>query len=99
LTGFVRTGAPKFERENRPQKENQKASISPDLGVACCQSAFGARPDLYRRREWGGAAGSGIGMASARRLSATTGRLNTVFATMVIIIALFMLWKSAYALV
>ncbi|WP_246202925.1 sulfite exporter TauE/SafE family protein [Sphingomonas lacunae] len=46
----------------------------------------------------GGAAGSGMGIAAARRLSATTGRLNTVFALMVIGIALFMLWTSARAL-
>ena len=45
----------------------------------------------------GGAAGSGAGMAAARRLSTKTGRLNTVFAVMVIGIALFMLWKSANA--
>ena len=47
----------------------------------------------------GGATGSGVGMATARRLSTKAGRLNTVFACMVIAIALFMLWKSASALI
>jgi len=46
----------------------------------------------------GGAAGSGAGLALAGRLSATPGRLNTLFALMVIAIAMFMLWRSISAL-
>lgn len=46
----------------------------------------------------GGAFGGFLGTRAARRLSATQGRLTTVFAMLIFIVAAYMLWKSAVAL-
>ncbi len=42
----------------------------------------------------GGVAGSALGTRASRALSADKGKLNTVFAAFVMIVALYMLWKS-----
>ena len=42
----------------------------------------------------GGVAGSALGTRASRLLSADKGKLNTVFAAFVMIVALYMLWKS-----
>lgn len=42
----------------------------------------------------GGVAGSALGTRTSRALSADKGKLNTVFAAFVMIVALYMLWKS-----
>lgn len=42
----------------------------------------------------GGVAGSVIGTAASTRLSASKGLLNSVFATMIVVVALYMLWRS-----
>ena len=39
-----------------------------------------------------------LGAASAKRLSAAKGRLNTVFATLILLVALYMGGRSAMAL-
>lgn len=46
----------------------------------------------------GGVAGGMAGAAVSRRLSARKGLLNTVFATLIIVVALYMLWKSWLAM-
>lgn len=46
----------------------------------------------------GGAFGGFLGARVARRLSATRGRLTTVFAVLIFGVAAYMLWKSAIAL-
>ncbi|GLK73192.1 UPF0721 transmembrane protein [Ancylobacter dichloromethanicus] len=46
----------------------------------------------------GGALGSVAGMRLARRLAGRTGRLTTVFATLIFVVASYMLFKSASAL-
>ncbi|WP_200837845.1 sulfite exporter TauE/SafE family protein [Starkeya nomas] len=46
----------------------------------------------------GGALGSVAGMKLARQLSGRTGRLTTVFATLIFVVASYMLFKSASAL-
>ena len=43
----------------------------------------------------GGALGSWLGMKGAQRLSATTGRLNSLFALLVLAVATYMLYQSA----
>jgi uncharacterized membrane protein YfcA len=43
----------------------------------------------------GGALGSWLGMKGAQRLSARSGRLNTLFAVLVLAVAAFMLYRSA----
>ncbi|MGE3396449.1 MAG: sulfite exporter TauE/SafE family protein [Sphingomonas sp.] len=45
----------------------------------------------------GGLAGGYIGTKLARRLSAARGRLNTIFAVLIFIVAGYMLWRSAAA--
>lgn len=45
----------------------------------------------------GGLAGGYIGTKLARRLSAAHGRLNTIFAVLIFIVAGYMLWRSAAA--
>ena len=45
----------------------------------------------------GGIAGGFAGARLARRLSATRGRLTTVFAGLIFAVAAYMLWKSAAA--
>jgi uncharacterized membrane protein YfcA len=45
----------------------------------------------------GGIAGSFAGAAAAKRLSANAGLLKTVFAVLIFIVALYMLWQSARA--
>src|SRR3546814_2451397 len=42
----------------------------------------------------GGVAGSALGTRASTALSAEKGKLNTVFAAFVMIVALYMLWKS-----
>lgn len=42
----------------------------------------------------GGVAGSAIGTRAARLLSTDKGRLNTIFAGLVMLVAVYMLWKS-----
>ena len=42
----------------------------------------------------GGMAGSAVGTRSARLLSTDKGRLNMIFAGFVMIVAIYMLWKS-----
>lgn len=46
----------------------------------------------------GGVVGSFAGTQLARRLGATTGRLTTVFATLIFAVAAYMLWRSGAAL-
>ena len=46
----------------------------------------------------GGAFGGFLGMRAARRLSATHGRLTTVFAMLIFVVAAYVLWRSAGAL-
>lgn len=46
----------------------------------------------------GGALGGVLGTIAAKRLSATTGRLTTVFAALIFVVAAYMLWKSGTAL-
>ena len=46
----------------------------------------------------GGAFGGVLGALAAKRLSATQGRLTTVFAVLIFVVAAYMLWKSAVAL-
>ena len=46
----------------------------------------------------GGIVGGMAGAAVSRRLSARKGLLNTVFATLIIVVALYMLWKSWLAM-
>ena len=46
----------------------------------------------------GGVAGGFLGAGLARRLSGTQGRLMTVFAGLIFVVAAYMLWKSAAAL-
>ena len=46
----------------------------------------------------GGVAGGFLGAGLARRLSGTQGRLMTVFAGLIVVVAAYMLWKSAAAL-
>lgn len=46
----------------------------------------------------GGAFGGFLGARAAKRLSATRGRLTTVFAMLIFVVAAYMLWKSAVAL-
>lgn len=43
----------------------------------------------------GGLLGSRLGSAGAGRLAAHRGRLNTVFAGVIVLVALYMLWRSA----
>lgn len=45
----------------------------------------------------GGALGGVLGAMLAKRLSATTGRLTTIFAGLIFSVAAYMLWKSAAA--
>ena len=45
----------------------------------------------------GGAAGGMIGARLANRLSGTQGRLSTIFAILIFVVAAYMLWKSAAA--
>ena len=45
----------------------------------------------------GGVAGSLFGTMTARRLAGTTGRLTTVFATLILLVAAYMLWRCSYA--
>lgn len=45
----------------------------------------------------GGALGGVLGAKLAKRLSGTTGRLTTIFAGLIFIVAAYMLWKSAAA--
>lgn len=42
----------------------------------------------------GGIAGTAIGTAASRRLSASKGTLNTLFASMIVVVAFYMLWRS-----
>ena len=42
----------------------------------------------------GGIAGTAIGAVAARRLSAAKGRLSTVFAALIVLVALYMLYRS-----
>ena len=46
----------------------------------------------------GGIAGGYLGARASRRLSGTRGRLTTVFAGLIFVVAAYMLWKSAAAL-
>lgn len=46
----------------------------------------------------GGAIGGLAGTKAANRLSATGGRLTTIFAALIFVVAIYMLWKSAAAL-
>lgn len=46
----------------------------------------------------GGVIGTVLGAAAAKRLSASKGRLNTVFATLILLVALYMGGRSAMAL-
>jgi len=46
----------------------------------------------------GGALGSWVGMQGARRLSATRGTLNTLFALLVLVVAAYMLYRSGVTL-
>lgn len=46
----------------------------------------------------GGALGSWLGLKGAQRLSAQTGRLNTLFALLVLVVAAYMLYHSAGAM-
>mgnify|MGYP001764831226 CR=1 FL=1 len=46
----------------------------------------------------GGVLGSVIGTAASTRLSASKGLLNSVFATMIVVVALYMLWRSGSVL-
>jgi uncharacterized protein len=46
----------------------------------------------------GGLFGSAFGTRASRMLSADKGRLNTVFATFVMVVALYMLWQSGLEL-
>jgi uncharacterized protein len=46
----------------------------------------------------GGALGSWLGLKGAQRLSARTGRLNTLFALLVLVVAAYMLYHSAGAM-
>ena len=46
----------------------------------------------------GGALGSWLGLKGAQRLAGTTGRLDTIFALLVLGIAAFMLYRSAGAM-
>jgi uncharacterized membrane protein YfcA len=43
----------------------------------------------------GGMVGSAIGTAAARRLANTTGRLTSVFAILIFIVAAYMLWRGS----
>lgn len=45
----------------------------------------------------GGALGGVLGAKLAKRLSGTTGRLTTIFAVLIFVVAAYMLWKSAAA--
>jgi hypothetical protein len=45
----------------------------------------------------GGALGGVLGAKLAKRLSGTTGRLTTIFAGLIFLVAAYMLWKSAAA--
>jgi hypothetical protein len=45
----------------------------------------------------GGLAGSFLGARAAKRLSGTQGRLTTVFAALIFVVAAYMLWESASA--
>lgn len=45
----------------------------------------------------GGVAGTVLGAGTAKRLSASKGRLNTVFAGLIVVVALYMLWRNAQA--
>ena len=47
----------------------------------------------------GGVLGSVIGTSAARRLSASKGLLNSVFATLIVIVAIYMVWRSIGAFV
>jgi uncharacterized membrane protein YfcA len=47
----------------------------------------------------GGVIGSFIGTKAAKKLSATTGLLTTVFAALIFVVAAYMLWKSAGAFI
>ena len=46
----------------------------------------------------GGIVGGVLGARLAKRLSGTQGRLTTVFAGLIFVVAVYMLWKSAAAL-
>ncbi len=46
----------------------------------------------------GGLAGGFTGATAAKRLAATHGLLNTLFATMIFVVATYMLWRSAAAI-
>ena len=45
----------------------------------------------------GGALGGVLGAKLAKRLAGTAGRLNTIFAVLIFLVAAYMLWKSAAA--
>ena len=42
----------------------------------------------------GGMVGSVLGAAAARRLSAAKGRLNTIFAALIVVVASYMLYRT-----
>jgi uncharacterized protein len=46
----------------------------------------------------GGIVGSVVGTAAAKRLSAKAGLLKTLFAILIFVVAIYMLWKSALAI-
>ncbi|MDB5668469.1 MAG: transrane protein, partial [Alphaproteobacteria bacterium] len=46
----------------------------------------------------GGVVGGFVGALLAKHLSGTQGRLTTVFAALIFVVAAYMLWKSAAAL-
>jgi hypothetical protein len=44
----------------------------------------------------GGVLGSVIGTTTAKRLAGTAGRLTSVFATLILLVAVYMLWRGGH---